>query len=169
MPPVKKYPCIICSTEVGGKTGGVQCTYCDRWVHPKCANITKAHLELYKLPSCQYICDTCVKVSAKIKKEIQHLQVTTMEMRENIEANKQEIGAQKKRLEKVEKKVEELDPARIIEQSRDGMLKELRERDTRKDNLVFYQVEEPEMAKGHDRTDLTSRKSSKSVNSYSAP
>ena len=151
MPPVKKYPCIICSTEVGGKTGGVQCTYCDRWVHPKCANITKAHLELYKLPSCQYICDTCVKVSAKIKKEIQHLQVTTMEMRENIEANKQEIGAQKKRLEKVEKKVEELDPAKIIEQSRDNMLKELRERETRKDNLVFYQVEEPETTQGHKR------------------
>ena len=158
MPPAKKYPCLICSTEVGGKTGGVQCTYYDRWVHPKCANITKAHLELYKLPSCQYICDTCVKVSAKIKKEIQHLQVTTMEMRENIEANKQELGAQKRRLEKVEKKVEELDPAKIIEQSRDGMLKELRERDTMKDNLVFYQVEEPEMTKGHERKEYDIKK-----------
>lgn len=158
MPPAKKYPCILCTTEVGGKTGGVQCTYCDRWVHPKCANITKAHLELYKLPSCQYICDSCVKVSAKIKKEIQHLQVTTMEMRENIEANKQEIGAQKKRLDKVERKVEDLDPAKIIEQSRDSMLKELRERESRKENLIIYQVEEPEMDKGSDRKEHDTRK-----------
>lgn len=81
-----------------------------------------------------------------------------MEMRENIEANKQELGAQKRRLEKVEKKVEELDPAKIIEQSRDGMLKELRERDTRKDNLVFYQVEEPEMTKGHERKEYDIKK-----------
>lgn len=158
MPPAKKYPCILCSTEVGGKTGGVQCTYCDRWVHPKCANITKAHLELYKLPSCQYICDTCVKVSAKIKKEIQHLQVTTMEMRENIEANKQEIAAQKRRMDKVERKVEDLDPAKIIERSRDEMLKELREREARRDNLVIYQVEEPNHDRGSDRKEQDMRK-----------
>ena len=151
MAPAKKYPCIICSAEVGGKSGGVQCTYCDRWVHPKCADISKAHFELYKLPSCQYICTTCVKVSTKIKKEIQHLQVKQMEMREDIEHNKEEIATQKKRMDKVEKKVEDLDPAKIIEQSRDSMLKELRERDSRKDNLVIYQVEEPEMVNGQER------------------
>lgn len=136
----------------------MQCTYCDRWVHPKCANITKAHLELYKLPSCQYICDTCVKVSSKIKKEIHHLQVKQMEMREDIDSNKQELVAQNRRLEKVEKKVKDLDPAKIIEQSRDGMLKELRERDSRKDNLVFYNVEEPEMPRGNERKEFDIRR-----------
>ena len=132
----------------------MQCSYCDRWVHPKCANISKAHFELYKLPTCQFVCETCVKVSAKIKKEIQHLQIKQAEMREDIDANKEEISATKRRVEKVEKvekKVEELDPAKIIEQSRDGMLRELRERETRKDNLVFHQVEEPTAARGQDR------------------
>ena len=148
MPPAKKYPCLICSTEVGGKAGGVQCSYCDRWVHPKCANITKAHFELYKQPTCQYICETCVKISTKIKKEIQHLQVKQMEMHEDIEANKEEIATQKRRMDKVEKKVDELDPAKIIEQSRDSMLRELRERESRKDNLVVYQVEETEVGSG---------------------
>ena len=81
-----------------------------------------------------------------------------MEMRENIEANKQEIGAQKKRLDKVERKVEDLDPAKIIEQSRDSMLKELRERESRKENLIIYQVEEPEMDKGSDRKEHDTRK-----------
>ena len=82
MPPAKKFPCIICSSEVGGKGGGVMCSYCDHWVHPKCANITKAHFELYKLPTCQYVCESCVKISSKIKKEIQHLQIKQAEMRE---------------------------------------------------------------------------------------
>ena len=129
MAPAKKYPCIACNTEVGGKAGGVQCSYCDRWVHPKCANITKAHLELYKMPSCQYVCETCVKISTKIKKEIQHLQVKQAEMREDIDSNKEEIAATKRRMDKVERKVEDLDPARIIARSRDEMLKELREGD----------------------------------------
>ena len=148
MPPAKKFPCIICSSEVGGKGGGVMCSYCDRWVHPKCANITKAHFELYKLPTCQYLCESCVKISSKIKKEIQHLQIKQAEMREDIDSNKEEISSAKKRLEKVEEKVEELDPAKIIEQSRDGMLRELRERDARKDNLVFHQVDEPTSGSG---------------------
>ena len=151
MAPAKKFPCILCNTEVGGKSGGVQCSYCDRWVHPKCANISKAHFELYKLPTCQYVCETCVKISSKIKKEIQHLQIKQAEMRSDIDANKEEISATKKRVEKVEKKVEELDPAKIIEQSRDEMLRELRERESRKDNLIFHQVEEPTMGRGVDR------------------
>ena len=49
------------------------------------------------------------------------------------------------------KKVEELDPAKIIEQSRDSMLRELRERETRKDNLVVHQVEELAEGRGHER------------------
>ena len=158
MAPAKKYPCLTCNTEVGGKGGGVQCSYCDRWVHPKCANITKAHLELYKLPSCQFVCDTCVKVSTKIKKEIQHLQVKQAEMREDIEINKEEIAATKRRMDKVERKVEDLDPAKIIEQSRDGMLRELRERETRKDNLVIHQVEEPTMGTGQERKEHDMKK-----------
>ena len=158
MPPAKKYPCLICSVEVGGKAGGVQCSYCDRWVHPKCANISKAHFELYKQPTCQYICETCVKISTKIKKEIQHLQVKQMEMREDIEANKEEIATQKRRMDKVERKVEELDPAKIIEQSRDSMLKELRERESRKDNLVIHQVEETEVGSGLEKKEQDIKK-----------
>ena len=120
-------------------------------MHPKCANILKADFELYKLPTCQYVCETCVKVSVKIKKEILHLQNKQAETREDIDANKEEISATKRRVEKVEKKVEKLDPAKIIKQSRDGMLRELREREMRKDNLVFHQVEEPTAARGQDR------------------
>ena len=151
MAPAKKYPCIACNTEVGGKQGGVQCSYCDRWVHPKCANITKAHFELYKLPTCQYVCETCVKISTKIKKEIQHLQINQAEMKQDIAANKEEITATKRRVEKVERKVEELDPAKIIEQSRDEMLRELRERESRKGNLVIHQLEEATTGRGLER------------------
>ena len=81
-----------------------------------------------------------------------------MEMREDIDQNKEEIAAQKRRMEKLENKIEDLDPAKIIEQSRDSMLKELRERATRKDNLVIYQVEEPEMDRGHERKEYDMKK-----------
>ena len=151
MPPAKKFPCIFCNTEVGGKSGGVQCSYCDRWVHPKCANITKAHFELYKLPTCQYVCETCGKISSKIKKELHLLHVKQEEMRIDIDSNKEEIAATKRRVDKVERKVDRLDPAKIIQQSRDEMLREIRERESRKDNLIIHQVEEPTVGRGVER------------------
>ena len=79
-------------------------------------------------------------------------------MHEDIDANKEEIATTKRRMEKVEKKVDELDPAKIIEQSRDGMLRELREREARKDNLVFHQVKEPTTGSGLKRKDQDIRK-----------
>ena len=81
-----------------------------------------------------------------------------MEMREDIEVNKEEIATQKRRMDKVERKVEELDPAKIIEQSRDSMLKELRERESRKDNLVIHQVEETEVGSGLEKKEQDIKK-----------
>ena len=64
----------------------------------------------------------------------------------------------KRRMEKVEKKVDELDTTKIIEQSRDEILPELREREARKDNLMFHQVKEPTTGSGMEREDQDIRK-----------
>ena len=72
-------------------------------------------------------------------------------MRIDIDSNKEEIAATKRRVDKVERKVEELDPAKIIQQSRDEMLREIRERESRKDNLIIHQVEEPTVGRGVER------------------
>ena len=143
MPPKAKYPCLVCDKDVGGKTGSVQCNFCDKWVHPVCGNISKPHLEiLIDNPSTTWTCKPCFGVSSKIKKEVQVLALKQEQSRKEIQINKEEIEKVKIRMDIVEKKVEEIDKDTIIKLGNEVVFKELRERESRKNNLVIHKVPE---------------------------
>ena len=142
MPP-KKYPCLVCDKDVGGKTGSVQCNFCDKWVHPVCGGISKPHLDiLIENPSTTWTCKPCFGVSSKIKKEVQVLALKQDECRKEIQANKEEIEKVKSRVDTVERKVDAIDKDVIIKQSNDLVFRELRERESRRDNLVIHKIPE---------------------------
>ena len=143
MPPKTKYPCLVCDKDVGGKTGSVQCNFCDKWVHPVCGGISKPHLDiLIENPSTTWTCKPCFGVSSKIKKEVQVLTLKQDECRREIQANKEELEKVKSRVDNVERKVEEINKDEIIKLSNEIVFKELRERESRKDNLVIHKVPE---------------------------
>ena len=142
MPP-KKFPCLVCDKDVGGKTGSVQCNFCDKWVHPACGGISKPHLDiLIENPSTTWTCKPCFGVSSKIKKEVQVLALKQEQSRKEIQANKEEIERVKVRMDTVEKKVEEINRDEIIKQGNEIVFRELRERESRKNNLVIHKVPE---------------------------
>lgn len=144
MPPKRNlYPCLVCEKDVGGKTGSVQCNFCDKWVHPACGGISKPHLEiLIENPSTTWTCKPCFGVSSKIKKEVQVLALKQDECRKEVQLNKEEIEKVKTRVNTVERRLEELNKDEIIKLSNDMVFKELRERESRKDNLVVHKVPE---------------------------
>ena len=143
MPPKKQYPCLVCEKDVGGKTGSVQCNFCDKWVHPVCGGISKPHMEiLLENPSTTWTCKPCFGVSSKIKKEVQVLALKQEQCRKDIESNKEEIIKVKARMDQVEKKVEEISKDEIVKASTDLVFKELRERENRKHNLVIHKIPE---------------------------
>lgn len=53
-------PCIVCSANVKNNEKGLQCDYCELWVHAKCANFTNASYEAMKIPGVKYYCKNCV-------------------------------------------------------------------------------------------------------------
>ena len=143
MPLKKQYPCLVCDKDVGGKTGSVQCNFCDKWVHPACGGISKPHLDiLIENPSTTWTCKPCFGVSSKIKKEVQVLALKQEQSRKEIQANKEEIERVKVRMDIVEKKVEEIDKDAIIKISNEAVFREIRERESRKSNLVLHKVPE---------------------------
>jgi len=150
------YPCLVCKQNVTKQTGGVKCSYCDLWCHAKCGDISPSHLQtLQELEGSNWTCKHCRGVTKKIKQEINHIQLKQSEMRADIDANITNIQAQEVRIDKVEKKLEEVSQGKLIDLSKDAVFEELRERDARKENLVIHQVVEPPEAltRGWERKD----------------
>ena len=156
-PSKKKYPCLSCEAEVGGKAGAVQCGYCDRWVHPKCGDISKTLMDILieQKDVVSWYCTPCTAVSKKVKKELQNINLKQEEMRVQVEANKDQLSVHKSRLDDHEKKIEALDRNKLIQDSNETMMKELQEQNARKNNLVIHQIpEQPvSLTRGGDKRD----------------
>ena len=140
----KKYPCLVCDIEINGKTGSVECSFCEKWVHPKCGNISKAHLDILLSNSTTYwTCEPCHAVAGKIKKEIRHLQNSQEQMRKEMatrmDSLQEEQDTQKTRMDSFEKQLG------LLNNDKDNnaaVYKELRERENRRENLVIHQIPE---------------------------
>ena len=108
-----------------------------------CGGISKPHLDiLIENPSTTWTCKPCFGVSSKIKKEVQVLALKQEQSRKKIQANKEEIERVKVRMDIVEKKVEEIDKDAIIKIGNEAIFREIRERESRKSNLVLHKVPE---------------------------
>ena len=156
-PPKKKYHCLVCNEEITGKTGSVECSFCEKWVHPKCGNISKAHLEILLASNTTYwTCDPCHAVAGKIKKEIRQLQSSQDQLRKEMGARmdslKEDQDAQKVRMDSFEKQLGLLNKEK---NNNDAVYKEMRDRENRRENLVIHQIPEaPISLKGGERKEF---------------
>ena len=156
-PSQKKYPCLVCNVEITGKTGSVECSFCEKWVHPKCGNILKAHLEILLASTTTYwTCDPCHVVAGKVKKEIRHLQSSQDQMRKEMGARmdslQEDQDTQKARMDSFEKQLVLLNKEK---NNNDAVYKEMRDRENRRENLVIHQIPEaPTSLKGGERREF---------------
>ena len=58
-PPGPKYPCGICSKNVGWNGKNIQCDGCDIWYHAKCANIGPDSFKALEPSHVTWICIRC--------------------------------------------------------------------------------------------------------------
>lgn len=143
MAPTKKFPCIICGVEVGGKKGAVQCSFCDEWVHPTCGHVSPALLKmLIENPTVKWTCDPCHAVGAKIKAEVTVFQNQQKKDRLEILGMQADILKNSQRLDLVEDKIDKLDINKKVVSGNESVYQELRDREVRKDNLVFHNIVE---------------------------
>ena len=160
-PSQKRFPCLVCEEDITAKSGAVECSFCEKWVHPKCGNISKAHLEILRSSKTTYwTCDPCDAVAGKIKKEIRHLQSTQDQMRKEMNTQISELqteqAAQKTRMDVFDRQLEVMKKEK---NNNEAVYKELRERDSRRENLVIHQIPEAGMAvKGKDRREYDAKR-----------
>ena len=159
MPPKKKtsFPCLTCKEEVGGKTGGAQCEYCERWSHPKCGNISHALIKImHEQPGVvSWYCEACTTVSKKVKKELHNLNLKHEEVLKEVGLNKEKLAVHDTVLKDHQKQLDGLNRDAIIQDSSELMMRELQEQNARKNNLVIHQIPEPPatMSRGGDKRD----------------
>ena len=55
-----KCPCIICRKPVKSNQKGIQCDFCDLWVHLKCTNLNLHQYEKFSTSDEKYFCVNCI-------------------------------------------------------------------------------------------------------------
>ena len=159
----KKYPCGRCGEEVKSKS--LCCQVCEYWYHADCVpGMTKEYFDNCKLTydligHSAFLCQVCQKVVAKFKSAMKDMEekilvlenrLTVVELEKEtlaekvvsmeMKTSKVEVG-----LEGVEKEVVSgMEKAK--EEVKKDMGREMKEREERSMNVVFYGVEESKAA-----------------------
>lgn len=129
-----KFPCIRCTKALQKIHKGVECSLCNLWVHLECEPDIDEILYGYLCKQSKaganvnWNCSSCSKSAAKLDMAVKDLarRMETMEM--NREASD-------KRLDTVE--------AAAVEDKKVSMSSELRDRDSRRLNIVIHGLNEP--------------------------
>ena len=159
----KKYPCGKCGKEVTTKS--LCCQVCDFWYHYDCVpGMTKEYFDNCKLTydligHSAFLCHVCQKVVAKFKSAMKGMddkiealenRVTVLEMEK--EALAQKVVNMEMKTTKVEEGLEGVEKEvvngmeKAKEEVKKDMGREMKDREERSLNVVFYGIEESEEA-----------------------
>ena len=155
-----KTTCLVCKTTANSvaanKSGSVKCTVCDGWWHPHCVQMSQ---ETFKMITdwtlagheSMWKCQTCDRASAKLMKMVTALSSKVGE-------NEKQLAEQSTRLDKVEdkdmaqdmrldgqeKEIKELCEviSKLSDKGGASAVREMDERATKENNLVFHRVVE---------------------------
>ena len=160
-PKAKKHPCGKCGKEVTENIRSLCCQVCEFWHHSDCVpGMTKEYFENCRLTfaligKTAFLCNICQRVVSKLKNTIKEMnekvemltdRVMVLEMEKETLAQKVEnmelkTSKVKEGLEGVEKEVVSgMEKAK--EEVKKDMGREMKEREERSQNVVFYGLEE---------------------------
>ena len=156
----KKTNCMVCSRTTNkvpsNKEGGVQCSGCDLWWHPACAQMSQEKFQLILLwlkesQQSPWKCASCQGHEAKLMKLVTAVSV-------KVEDNARKLGEHDGRIGRVEDK-SKLQEARLDTHERElrelreqvtklgdmggqGLMREMDERAAKENCLIFHRVRE---------------------------
>ena len=144
--------CIFCQKSFIKNSGCIQCFLCELWAHVKCTGMHADSLKILtskKYNGLNWTCRPCSTFAQKYNK-------TTLKINERLNALEKKIDKVDKVQEKlasIDKEVEELKEKQssTTNSSSDSVYAELRERDSRRENLVVYELPEPVGDDGRER------------------
>ena len=155
----KKYPCGKCGDEVKSKS--LCCQICEFWYHADCVpGMNKEYFDNCKLTfdligHSAFLCQVCQKVVSKFKSTMRDMEekmmalenrVTVLEMEKETLAQK--VVSMEMKTSKVEESLEGVEKEVVSgmekakEEVKKDMGREMKEREDRSLNVVFYGVEE---------------------------
>ncbi len=154
--------CLACNKKCTGSQASVLCQLCSLWCHKNCAGISDAvfkslTLQVKEVGTAYWACKSCLSFAAKTNALLKNMNNQLAAMDAKIERNSEEIGSAKREickmdsgLKRVERKVDE-----VKNQVEDDIYVELRERESRRLNLIIHGLPEPERARDNrERSDM---------------
>lgn len=153
-----EYPCIICKQHVKKNDKSVQCSLCQLWVHITCEVIAE---ETFKV-LCNaakngggvfWSCRSCTAYSIKFNSSIQEINRKLIDIEQKLVTNtadvdsvKGDVKSIKDDLTKVKSQID-----KNVDNSSAKIFSEIRDRESRKMNLIFHNLTEPSANNKEDR------------------
>ena len=158
MPPTT-YPCLVCRANVTKqqKAGSIACCVCLRWVHANCIDVTPdvlAHFVNAQQMHGQHFwgCEGCLKGVHSLTMRINKVEVQLKAVERSVESNTEGVTANSAKLANIEdqlsatQKAQQQDKESLIKEATGAWSAELRDRESRKYNLLIYGLPEPPAA-----------------------
>lgn len=145
--------CLGCSKKFTGKEYSIQCTVCGLWIHKACSGISD---EGFKFISEQrknagasglfWSCRPCTSYAQGMNHRLKQMEDRISKTETDLKETNTRVDMTEKKTDKISNKVEKIDEKiqQMAKEQEDDIFDEIRERDTRKMNLVFHGVGEHE-------------------------
>ena len=138
-----KVMCLVCKTTsarvASNKHGSVQCATCDRWFHPPCVNMSEdlytALQKIQEAGQLQKIANVQEKRMDGFEKAQDELKAQQEKAETREQARDRKIEQQEKELRELREKVD-----KMAEDTGSNAVKEMDERESKNNNLVFHHI-----------------------------
>jgi hypothetical protein len=152
MPPKTADPtstCLACSKKFNKSEYSLQCTVCGLWVHKTCSGISddgyKFVSEQLQLTGIGYwACRACAAYAVNMNRRLKQMEDKIEQCSKAADSNTEAIKVMDKKMESIgeELKKKEEKTAKLVKQGELNVFEELRERETRRLNVVFFGIPE---------------------------
>ena len=151
-----KYPCLDCKKDVKNtdKKGSIQCSQCKRWAHADCTGL-KAEVLEYFWQSLDadghhwWACSGCSKAYSTLTARMTQYERELAEIKLDVKKNTDIADKASTKADKVEQELNKLvkdrkkDSELTIKEAGKAFSRELRERESKKMNVVVHNLSEP--------------------------
>ena len=149
----KDFPCLKCEIHVKRNEAAVQCNICDLWVHQKCADICDVLFDYLckqaKAPGgVTWSCKSCGISTAKISKMVVEMDKRVSTLESKVSDGEKDREVIKEQVKGVTTDVNNLKDSLKAsnKEAQRSVLAEIRDRESRKTNIVIHQLQEPDTA-----------------------
>ena len=143
-----KNPCLLCGKPA--TSGTIQCTICSMWCHPACTKLSKEALkgldvQAREVGHAYWACRSCMSFNHKWNAQMKETNRRQDATDARVEENSRNIEDVRKLLEATRKEMRDKakETEGMAERLERNMEEELRERESRRLNLVMHGVLEP--------------------------